>query len=57
MRRLEEFLKKKVNSAIDKDEDSWPPVCLGIFHQPERPSLSEVQNAEGMQHRDRGHNV
>ena len=49
MKKLEEFLKKKVNSAIDKDEDSWPPVCLGIFHQPERPEkttdIEPIDNA------------
>ena len=38
MKRLEAFLAKKINSAIDREEYSWPPVCLGIFHQPERPT-------------------
>lgn len=47
MKKLETFLKKKVNAVIDKDEDSWPPVCLGIFHQPERPISSKRTHIEG----------
>lgn len=37
MKKMEAVLKAVVNASIGKERDGWPPVCVGIFHQPERP--------------------
>ena len=37
MKKLERMVKKAVTSMIDIEIYGWPPVCIGMIYQPERP--------------------
>ena len=37
MKVFEEIGKQYISSAVKKSKYGWPPVCVGIFSQPERP--------------------
>lgn len=37
MKKLEKMFKKAVVSMIDIEIYGWPPVCIGMLYQPERP--------------------
>lgn len=37
MKIFDEIGKQYISSAIKKSKYGWPPVCVGIFSQPERP--------------------
>ena len=37
MQKLERVVKKAVTSMIDIEIYGWPPVCIGMIYQPERP--------------------
>ncbi|MGN0327966.1 MAG: AgrD family cyclic lactone autoinducer peptide [Lachnospira sp.] len=30
-------IKKITNGAVKRNAEEWPPVCIGILHQPKRP--------------------
>jgi len=31
------LVEKVARNEVEKNEYSWPPVCIGIYHQPKRP--------------------
>lgn len=33
-----EVMVKVVKKEVEKNENAWPPICAGIFHQPKRPN-------------------
>lgn len=37
MKTFEEIGKQYISSAVRKCKYGWPPVCMGIVFQPERP--------------------
>ena len=37
MKKLEKMASKVVASLIDNETYEWPPVCIGMLYQPERP--------------------
>ena len=39
MKKLEKLAAKAVNAIIDSEIYGWPPVCFGMFYQPNRPTL------------------
>lgn len=45
MKKIEEACKILINKAVDGERTGWPPVCVGFFHQPERP-VEEVIHTE-----------
>lgn len=30
-------IEKIVSKEVEKMEKSWPPLCIGLLHQPKRP--------------------
>ena len=38
MKTFEEIGKQYISSAVRKCKYGWPPVCMGIVFQPERPA-------------------
>lgn len=43
MKKLERMVKKAVTSMIDIEIYGWPPVCIGMIYQPERPQKKPEQ--------------
>ena len=39
--KLENMAAKKVNDMVKAEAGGWPPVCLGMTYQPERPARIE----------------
>lgn len=39
MKVLENACQKLLNGMIDSEFYNWPPSCIGMFFQPERPQL------------------
>lgn len=37
MKVFEQIGKQYISSAVKKSKYGWPPVCVGIIYQPERP--------------------
>ena len=37
MKKIEKACKTLNNNMLDGERTGWPPVCYGVFHQPERP--------------------
>ena len=33
-------VSKMFNRLIEKEVSEWPPICLGITYQPERPETT-----------------
>ncbi|HHV09735.1 MAG TPA: cyclic lactone autoinducer peptide [Clostridiales bacterium] len=31
------LVEKVARNEVEKNAYSWPPVCIGIYHQPKRP--------------------
>lgn len=50
MKKIEETCKQLLNDAVIGARDGWPPVCMGIFYQPERPEMTEAQKTEESDH-------
>lgn len=46
MKKLEIIIAKAVNSMINIEAYGWPPVCIGMIYQPERP----VAEDKGTEH-------
>lgn len=46
MKKLEKAAAKVINSAIDFETFGWPPVCNGVFYQPERPKVKPERKAK-----------
>ncbi len=38
MKIFEEIGKQYISSAVKKSKYGWPPVCIGLVFQPERPA-------------------
>lgn len=38
MKKLEEMASKAVATLVDLEIYGWPPVCIGMIYQPERPN-------------------
>lgn len=38
MKTFEEIGKQYISSAVKKSKYGWPPVCIGLVFQPERPA-------------------
>lgn len=38
MKIFEEIGKQYISSAVKKRKYGWPPVCIGLVFQPERPA-------------------
>lgn len=53
MKKLERMVKKAVASIIDIEIYGWPPVCIGMIYQPERPQMKPskaVSASQGEKH-------
>ncbi|MBQ6886757.1 MAG: cyclic lactone autoinducer peptide [Lachnospiraceae bacterium] len=37
-------VEKIVRNEVEKNCFDWPPVCMGIFHQPKRPKNVKKEN-------------
>ena len=48
MKRLEKLVKKTVTSMIDIEIYGWPPVCIGMIYQPERPKKRPEQRVRSI---------
>ena len=47
MNKKKEVLKvvKKIGSvAVERNSYRWPPLCMGILHQPKRPKTKYTDN-------------
>lgn len=44
MKKFEKMAAKAVNSIIDIETYGWPPVCFGVFYQPERPQVKPLHD-------------
>lgn len=42
--RVLRVLEKIVQKEVEKNCYDWPPVCMGIFHQPKRPKNVKTDN-------------
>ena len=36
-RDLMKFTGKILKTMVDREQEKWPPHCVGILHQPKRP--------------------
>lgn len=45
MKALEKIASKMVQGITITDEYGWPPVCGGLFYQPERPVVNIANNS------------
>lgn len=39
MKTLEIFAKKVIQKMTNKEKLAWPPSCVGLLYQPERPII------------------
>ncbi len=44
MKLWEKACQKILNNMIDSEFYTWPPTCMGVFFQPERPQVSTAEN-------------
>lgn len=46
MKATEKIVSNVIRRIISDEEFGWPPECLGVFYQPERPvQQKEAHNA------------
>ena len=38
------FVEKVMRVKVEKNTHRWPPLCMGIFHQPKRPVTRSKKN-------------
>ena len=41
MKKLDQLISKALNEVVDFEIFGWPPACIGIIYQPERPEKPE----------------
>lgn len=44
--KLNAPLQNAIAAAVNKDMREWPPVCITLFYQPERPARIEALYSE-----------
>lgn len=37
MKPIEKIVSKTIHGIVSQEMMGWPPVCWGVFYQPERP--------------------
>ena len=45
MKVWEKACRKLLNNMMDYEAYTWPPICTGVFYQPERPQ-NQLEAAE-----------
>lgn len=43
MKKKDKIIAKALGEILYSDDYGWPPVCVGIFYQPERPVSRKVK--------------
>lgn len=46
MNKLEKLAAKAARAIIDIEIYGWPPVCFGMFYQPQRPTQKPKDTIE-----------
>ena len=46
MNKFEKLAAKAVAAIIDIETYGWPPVCFGMFYQPQRPTQKSKVSIE-----------
>lgn len=41
MKKRENVCKKVMKWAVAEEKKKWPPTCMGILYQPERPQAEQ----------------
>lgn len=46
------FVKKMVSKMVEHEVYGWPPECMAVFYQPERPAHMPKTDLNGETERD-----
>lgn len=48
MKKTKKIILRTVSKLVERELEnnvySWPPHCMGIFHQPKRPTVRKKSN-------------
>lgn len=40
-KKVLEVVERIVRYEVEQKNRAWPPICIGIFHQPKRPIVQQ----------------